>query len=81
MLGNKKGEITTKSWLFVKIGLSSKYERFKHLNLKKQPFDSKIKLKYLNVKPFIYMGIKNDAGYFKNNREIHSFAKTEGKFI
>ena len=79
MLGNKKGEITTKSWLFAKISLSSKYERFKHLNLKKQPFDSKIKLN-INVRPFIYMGIKNDARYFKNDREIQSFAKTEGKF-
>ena len=25
------------------------------------------------------MGIKNDAGYFKNDREIRSFAKTKGK--
>lgn len=24
------------------------------------------------------MGIKNDAGYFKNDREIHSFAKKKG---
>ena len=25
------------------------------------------------------MGIKNEAGYFKNDREIHSFAKTDGQ--